>query len=426
MIRAKLRLIRQFLFAVILLGLLLCGAEVGVRVYEVVQGKPVCAVTPAECLTDPARLTVPSWLTNLELKPQAFAELKCRDRKMLVELQTNSMGFRGSEVAIPKPADSFRVVVLGDETVFAPETPDEDHFTHRLTAILQERTRLPVEVINAGLPGGCPLTEYLMFKQKLLALQPDLVVMHYDWSDVADDRQLRRRTRSDSRGIPISCPHLSLQGTSRKPHPLDHLRQQFRLVDLALVAAGNKWKQQISDRNATSRDVATNAYAWLRNEHPESDVAVTQSFRPIADLAHLAQGARFRLVVMTSPKPWQVSARCSCGAGVRVKSGVSPDAYYPNRAPFDALEQYVLDLHLPYLDLSGTLLDVDKPEANYLRHAPRWSATGHDRVAETLARFLLERVLKPRNSRYIPPQDDQEFGRRPQPRNEIQWASGVR
>lgn len=426
MIRAKLRLVRQFLFAVILLGLLLCGAEVGVRVYEVVQGKPVCAVTPAECLTDPARLTVPSWLTNLELKPQAFAELKCRDRKTLVELQTNSMGFRGSEVAVPKPADSFRVVVLGDETVFAPETPDEDHFTHRMTEILQERTRLPVEVINAGLPGGCPLTEYLMFKQKLLALQPDLVVMHFDWSDVADDRQLRRRTRSDSRGIPISCPHLSLQGTSRKPHPLDHLRQQFRLVDLGLVAAGNKWKQQISDRNATSRDVATNAYAWLRNEHPESDVAVTQSFRPIADLAQLAQGARFQLVVMTSPKPWQVSARCSCGAGVRVKSGVSPDAYYPNRAPFDALEQYTMDQRLPYLDLSETLLDVDKPEANYLRHAPRWSAIGHDRVAETLARFLMERVLKPRNSRYIPPQDDQEFGRRPQPRNEIQWASGVR
>jgi hypothetical protein len=428
MIRAKLRLVRHITTAVVLLGLFLCGAEVGVRVYELVQGQPVCPGGATECLTDPSGLTVPSWMTNVELKPNATAEVRCRDQKHAVEIQTNSLGFRGPELAVPKPQETYRIVVLGDETIFAPETSDGDHFVQQLADLLQQRTRLKIEVVNAGLPGACPLTEFLLFKRKLLAAQPDLVLLHYDWSDVADDRQLRRRMRSDSQGTPLSCPHSSLQGTARKPHPFDHLRQQFRLVDWGLIAAGKQWKQQITENAAASRELGTNAYAWMREEHPESDVKVTHSFRPIAEIARLSQGTSFQLVLATSPKPWQVSARCTNGPGIRLRCGVSADAYYPNRAPFDALAAYAGELRLPYIDLSDALLNVEQPEANYLRFAPRWSAAGHRRVAEFLAAYLTDRIPGPWNSRYFQHDEQlaQPLDRVPTPQNEIQWASGTR
>ena len=344
MIRAKLRLVRHITIAVILLGLLLCGAEVGVRLYEVTQGKSICSGGQPECLVDPARLTVPSWLTNLELKPQATAEVSCRDSKRTIEIRTNIQGFRGAEIAIPKARGSYRIVILGDETILAPETTDEDHFVDRLANSMHQLAGRPIEIVNASIPGACPLTEYLLLKQKLLSLQPDLVIVHFDWSDVADDRQLRRRMRCDSHGTPIACPHVTLQGISRPLNCLDRLRQQFRLIDWGLVAAGNNWKQQINEQAATSRDLGTNAYAWLRREHPENDVTVTHSFRPIADLAQLSREASFKLAIVTSPKPWQVSARCTNGAGVRLRSGVSADAYYPNRAPFEVLAAFVGEL----------------------------------------------------------------------------------
>ena len=425
MIRAKLRLVRHITTAVILLGLFLCGAEVGVRVYEVVQGQPICANAGTECLTDPSRLAVPSWQTNLELKPHATAEVKCRDLKRMVEVSTNSLGLRGPELAVPKPPGTYRIVVLGDETIFAPEASDEDHFVHHLADLLQQRTRLRLEVVNAGIPGACPLTEFLLFKQKLMSLQPDLVLLHYDWSDVADDSRLRRRMRSDSQGTPLSCPHASLQETPRKLHPLDHLRQQFRLVDWGLTVAGRQWKQQITENAASSRELGTNAYAWMREEHPESDMKVTRSFRPIAEIARLSQGISFQLMVVTSPKPWQVSARCTNGPGIRLKCGVSPDAYYPNRAPFDALAAYAGGLNLPEADLSGALMNVEQPEANFLRYAPRWSPAGHRRVAEYLAGYLFERIPGPWNSRYFQ-DDEQPLGQAPAPQNEIQWVSGTR
>ena len=425
MIRAKLRLVRHITFAGILLGLLLCAAEVGVRVYEVSQGTPICSTSNPECLIDPTQLTVQSWLTNLELKPHAISLVKCRDLKQPVEVRTNSLGFRSAEVTLPKPADSYRIVILGDETTLAPETPDEDHFANRLADLLQQQTRLRMEVINASIPGACPLTEYILFKQKILALQPDLVLLHFDWSDVTDDRQLRRRMQCDSHGTPLSCPHATLRNTAPAFGPVNQLREHFRLIDWGMTAAGKQWKQQINQQAASSRDSGTNKYAWLRNEHPESDVTVVQSFRPIGDIATLAQGAHFQLAIFTSPKPWQVSARCSNGVGVRVKSGVSADACYPNRAPFDALANYIAELNLPHADLSDPLMKTGPAETNYLRHAPRWSPAGHRLVAECLTRFLIERIPGPWNSRYFQHQEP-AIGRNPARQNEIQQAGGIR
>lgn len=425
MIRANLRRIRHITSAVVLLGLLVCGAEVGVRIYEVTNGKSVCGTTPSECLIDPSQLTVPSWQTNFELKPHATAEVKCRDSKSKIEVRTNSLGLRGAEVPVPKPAETYRIVVLGDETIFAPETSDNDHFAHHAAELLHQRTRLNVEIINAGIPGACPLTEFLLLKQKLLAVQPDLVILHFDWSDVMDDRQLRRRTRSNAQGTPVSCAHVSLQHSTRTAHPLDHLRQQFRLIDWGLTAAGDQWKQQISKQAATSRDMGTNAYAWLRKEQLQNDVTLAQSFRPITDLTKLAHGANFQFMVVTSPKPWQVSTKCTNASGVRLKCGVSPDAVYPNRAPFEALGQFTADLNLPFLDLSPVLAETDRPEANYLRYAPRWSPTGHRRVAEYLATYLVERIPGPWNSRYFE-RDNHQLGQEPGRGDEVRWASGIR
>ncbi len=425
MFRAGLTFLRRLCCATILLTLIVCGAEVAVRICEVVQGKAVCSTASATCGIDPTGLLVPSWTTHRELKPHATAEVACRDSRRQVEIRTNCHGLRGPEIVVPKPADIYRIVLLGDETILAPETPEAEHCTHLLAGLLEQRTRVRIEVINAGLPGACPLTEYLLFKQRLLALQPDLVLLHFDWSDVSDDQQLRRRTRCDRAGTPLSCPHASLFARKRVTEPLDNLRQQFRLVDWGLTSMSQQWKQQLAEQNASTRDTAANPYAWLREERPDEDVAVQQSFHPIADLARLSDSAHFQLAVVTSPKPWQVSSRCSNGKGIRLASGVADEAYFPSRAPFDSLANYVTDLRLQYADASMTLASGRDADKNFLRYAPRWSATGHRRIAEFLAGFLDERVPGPWNSRYLP-QGESPIGRAPREAAPVQWARGER
>lgn len=423
MLKAGLTSLRRLLCAAILLVLIVCGAEVAVRCVDLALAKPAANSVKQTSAEDPTGLLVPSWFTHRELRPHAMAKVPCRDARLRVAVRTNSLGLRGPEVTVPKPADVYRIVLLGDETIFAPETREVDHVTRLLTDMLQQRSQMQIEVVNAGLPGGCPLTEYLLVKQRLLSLQPDLVLLHFDWSDVADDQQLRRRTRCDRDGTPLSCPHTTLVATQRVTEPIDHLRHHFRLLDWGLTLASQQWKQQIAAESAGTRDTASNPYAWLRGDHPETNVAVQQSFSPIADLQKLSRCAQFQLAVVTSPKPWQVSARCSNGAGVRLASGVADDAYFANRRPFEYLAQFVTDLQLQFADASMALASGNDADANYLRCAPRWSAAGHHQMAVFLASFLDERIPGPWNTRYAP-QGNPNMGRIPRPDPQIQWTSG--
>jgi hypothetical protein len=425
MFRAGLKFLRHLFCAAILLVLIVCGAEVGVRVAEMAGKTNFCESLGSKCPVDPADLLVPSWLTHRELKPHSMVNVTCLDSKRDVPIRTNSFGLRGPEVIVPKPRGLFRIVLLGDETVFAPETPESEHVVSLLETLLQQQAETPIEIVNAGLPGGCPLTEYLLFKQRLLALQPDLVLMHFDWSDVSEDQLLRRFTRVSREGGLLSCPHTSLVKTKRVTQPLDELRRQFRLIDWGLSVASQQWKQKLAEQTAVTRDVTANPYAWLREERPASMAAMKQAFQPISDLAALSDSGQFQLAIVTSPKPWQVSPRCSAGKGCRMAAGVANDAYFPSRVPFDSLAQFVIGLRLQYADATVALTNDADADANYLRRAPRWSPEGHRRMAEFLASFLSERVSGPWSSRYLPGSGS-SFSRRSQPAAPVQWVNGER
>lgn len=424
MIRAGLRFIRQLVSAAILLVLIVCGAEVAVRIYEFVDHSNICSSNTTACVTDPTRLLIPSYLTNREMKPNASARVLCQDSKRDVTISINSLGLRGPEITVPKPTGVYRIVLLGDEAIFAPEIPESEHCVQQLSTLLQQRSSTRIEVINAGLPGGCALTEYLLFKQKLLALQPDLVVLHFDWSDVSEDQQLRRRTRCDQNGVPLSCPHSSLIPSTRLTQPIDDLREKFRLVDWGLTVASREWKVKLAEQTALSRDAASNPYAFLRDEHVHDNMIVQQAFEPIRDLETLSHSAQFQFAVVTSPKPWQVSSRCSTGKGVRLANGVADDAYFPNPAPFNALAQFVIGLRVQFADATAIFGHGSNAETCFLQNASRWSPEGHRRMAMLLAAFLNERIAGPWNTS-LQHQPVQNITHQPRTSPAVQWASGT-
>lgn len=424
MLRAGLKFTRRFTFATSLLILMICGAEVGVRLYEAAGGTRIQKA--AEPLAfDPSRLTVPSSTCHQELLPLATARVVCRDTKSEVEIRTNSLGLRGREPAIPKPPNVCRILVLGDETIFAPETGDADHFCTLLQTHLQQQSSATIEVINAGIPGHCPLTEFVLFK-RLLSLKPDLVLMHFDWSDVADDQQVRRQARCDESHVVQACPNPKLTSV-KKLRAIEQWRQQFRLLDWGLCSASTEWKSRVARQKASSRDADLNPYAWLRDERPERNVGFCHSIEPIIEIAKLCHSSSCQFALFTSPKPWQVSAKCCRGAGVRLASGVARDACYANRNPFKALQRFADHQKILFFDGTATLCAGKTPEINFLNHAPRWSHVGHQNMANDMTRFLLQNVPDVWNKNYVP--HNQNFNS-PLTRNRtgddaIQWTSGT-
>src|SRR5215831_3776843 len=135
----------------------------------------------AEGLT---RLALPFSTVEYRVDPDVGQILVASQRTRWVHrdydevVETNSAGFHDVEHQIYKPADAYRVVVLGDSFIEALSAPIESGFTYQLEQLLQREVKTErVEVINLAVGGSGPAQYLRMLEAKGSAYGPDLVIM---------------------------------------------------------------------------------------------------------------------------------------------------------------------------------------------------------------------------------------------------------
>jgi hypothetical protein len=107
-----------------------------------------------------------------------------------VPVSYNSMGWRDAERQYPKPAGTYRVVLLGDSFMEAYAVPFERIFAQQLEALISARRGGSVEVINLGVGGYGTLQEYLAFVEHGERFQPDLVLLGFFTNNDLSDNSL--------------------------------------------------------------------------------------------------------------------------------------------------------------------------------------------------------------------------------------------
>ncbi|MBN1587067.1 MAG: hypothetical protein JW937_06535 [Candidatus Omnitrophica bacterium] len=96
----------------------------------------------------------------------------------------NALGFRGEEIAIPKPAGTYRVALLGGSTTYNTAVRDyQRSYPYVLQQIL--RTERPgLEVVNAGCDKYSTWESLLNLEFRVLDTEPDLVIVYHGINDV--------------------------------------------------------------------------------------------------------------------------------------------------------------------------------------------------------------------------------------------------
>jgi lysophospholipase L1-like esterase len=96
-----------------------------------------------------------------------------------------SLGPTRFHYAVPKPAGTLRVVVLGGSTVAGMGSPaPEGNLPAKLSAELTRRfPKREIEVVNAGVLGYTSNQELLYLYSELSYYEPDLVVVYDGWND---------------------------------------------------------------------------------------------------------------------------------------------------------------------------------------------------------------------------------------------------
>jgi lysophospholipase L1-like esterase len=102
-----------------------------------------------------------------------------------IPVRINNLGFRGEDVSNNKPADTYRIAVLGDSISFGRNLERENIFPVILEESMNSSGKYDhrVEVVNASLSGRDTWEELAILEHLVLPLNPDLVVLEICLND---------------------------------------------------------------------------------------------------------------------------------------------------------------------------------------------------------------------------------------------------
>jgi len=303
-------------------------------------------------------------------------------------VNTNSMGQRSPEVAIPKPPRTIRVLLLGDSFTFGLRALDKDLFARRIEERLQEKfAPMAVEVVNAGVLSYCPLLEYLQYRHQLQILEPDLVILNFDMSDVQDHLAYSRDLRASPDGVPlfVTEPSLRRQVPSAMPKLL-----LFEWLGRRIQGIRGR-VQSTLEGVAFVRD--QDRYLWALDGGPEMDAEAKSTMAPIANLAALLRHFEIPLVLATYPQPWQVSADATPLPPIRGQYGIGYNTVHLNDRPFRKLAAFAAEQQLPFVDATPDFRRDAKPASLFLSNDFHFSPAGHTLYGRVLSDFIVNHEL---------------------------------
>ncbi|HIJ84374.1 MAG TPA: SGNH/GDSL hydrolase family protein, partial [Magnetococcales bacterium] len=107
----------------------------------------------------------------------------------------NSMGFRGPEITVPKPEGTIRIAFIGASTTYCAEASGNDKvWPHLVWKKIQETyPDVPMDYVNAGIPGLSVTASLKDLRQRVKPLHPDIFIIYHASNDMSwETRQLAK------------------------------------------------------------------------------------------------------------------------------------------------------------------------------------------------------------------------------------------
>jgi hypothetical protein len=100
-----------------------------------------------------------------------------------VEVATNSLRYRGDELATERPPCAWRIYAAGDSSVFGHGVPQGGSYIELLERLATPPDGIEIEAINGGVPGYSTYQSMSRLEETGWSLSPDLLVIGNLWSD---------------------------------------------------------------------------------------------------------------------------------------------------------------------------------------------------------------------------------------------------
>lgn len=350
------------------------------------------------------------------LKPHATFHQTSPDFQSVAT--TNNLGLRGPADYGPKPPGVRRLLMLGDSFTFGVGVNDDQTFCALLQRMFDQRGAR-VEVINAGLGSYAPILDYLSLRDLWLPLEPDGVILWFDFGDLQDTFFYTRNLRYDAQGRVIACHPYYRDGRFdwgsylRERSALwKYLHnkcvrtyQKIRILGLVeyvkIKLRGERAKAAIANLQDQRRQrvdpLAYDQFLMIRGPERLQEIRAhwdQETGRDILRIRDLLRerGVPFALAaypygVQVGPDQWGEGRR-ACG----FQSGVLYDGAFA----FELLEAFARANELPFLNTFPAFLEA-KGRKLFFDWDGHFTPAGHRVVADYLARAPeFQAFLEPR------------------------------
>ena len=323
------------------------------------------------------------------LKPSTTSRLQMKD--IHYTQSTNSLGLRGREVDVVKNSDTFRILMLGDSFTMGHGVNDDETFSVLLERSLQGKHvaikgKSTVEVLNAGVGSYAPVLSFLQLTKKLSALDPDLVVLNFDMSDLIQETAYRKAATYGVDGEIVGVSGMEpLAPVARAKHWID---QNFYLTRLALFYVDRLGNPP----EPTIESVVTLAYPDLlkhtlaedsvdRTAQWESVFASVTGIKAFCDDHH----SDFLLTVY----PWghQVNETEWVPGGEEF----IPDHAFISDKSIDTIQDFGRTHSIEVLNVFPKFRAYNGAARLYYKYDLHWTPQGHKIMAEGLEEYLEQR-----------------------------------
>jgi hypothetical protein len=327
------------------------------------------------------------------------AKLKSSNDEFDVTYQINSYGLRDRDYPLEKPANTYRILMLGDSYTFGMVFILVDTFSKRLEKKMNEvGGPLHYEVINGGCSSYSPLLEYLFLIHKGLALNPDLVVLNYDFSDVQDDYKYTHIAQFDGEGKPVKVPPIDVQYYFKElkkgyhssiPFLENSELYQFVMKRVYQVAGERDAPLFYQQAKIIAGNIEYDRDLPMREEVGDWKSYFDLSANYLAMIQDLLKSKKIEFAITSYPYGTLISTK-EWAIGRKLRG--FDEKVYSTRL-FDYLEEFCKDRGIHFLNMTPAF-KASQVFPLFFPYDGHFTPAGHEVAAESIGKFLNETFLQ--------------------------------
>jgi len=303
----------------------------------------------------------------------------------------NYEGFRDKDYSVQKPANTFRIITIGDSLTYGPGVNNDGTYPRIFEKLVDKnnKEKKHIEVINMGMIFYGPQQYYSVYKQFAQGYHPDLIILSFHYlTDNHDAYEFNQNRRF----------YLLKSLPDDMPYPLSQFLKEHSYLWRAILSVYYRWanKQEIPVDSTVFHDMEKRFQydTQVKYNSPPMQEGWRLSEQSMASLVSDAKKNGSQIMVVAFPAPVQIIP--DEWKRMKAQGYASDIKLYEDTGTRNTFKGFCQKYQWSCLDLTDSLRKEPNPQRLFLKGDIHYTKAGNTVTANSIYAYLkIHNFLKP-------------------------------